>query len=89
MTNISAEQTQTPSSTADIAQILRGAFDAGGKVTTSRAAAVTDAVTFVDLQNMSAVVDYPARDMTVTVQAGPAAGRAFSKTGGREPTTSD
>lgn len=45
------------------------AADGGLSATTSREAS-SAAGGRIDLQNMSSVVDYPARDMTITVQAG-------------------
>ncbi len=55
--------------------MLRAAVAGDGRLTTNRVTAdgtksSADSVRRVDLQKMNAVVDYPARDMTVTVQAG-------------------
>ncbi len=63
-----------PTSTQEVADIVRAAKDgctlrtarnAGGKGRT-----LSDNSRPVNLKNMAAVVDYPARDMTITVQAG-------------------
>ena len=48
---------------------MRAAAENGHSVTMSREAA-PDAGVKIDLQKMASVVDYPARDMTITVQAG-------------------
>lgn len=69
LTDGSLQQIHTPTSTEEVAEILREAAANCLSVTTSRDASV-DADARIDLQKMASVVDYPARDMTVTVQAG-------------------
>lgn len=69
LTDGSLQQTHTPTSAEEVAEILREAVANRCSVSTSRDASA-DADARIDLQKMAAVVDYPARDMTVTVQAG-------------------
>lgn len=61
----------TPDSVQQVADMVREAAGKNHKVSTSRwlDAADTD-VSRIELSHMKSVVDYPARDMTITVQAG-------------------
>ncbi|HIF01252.1 MAG TPA: FAD-binding oxidoreductase [Planctomycetes bacterium] len=73
--NDSGQQLLMPASTAEVVELLRAAVGSGSRLSTNRVTAAgtnsaPDSVRRVDLQKMNEVVDYPARDMTVTVQAG-------------------
>ena len=75
LTDGSGQKLLTPTSTEEVAQVLRAAVAGEDRFSMSRVTAEganssSDSVRRIDLQKMSAVVDYPARDMTVTVQAG-------------------
>ena len=76
MNDVSSAQVLTPASTEEVAELLRAQTAGNGLFSTSRVACSHAAsssaapVQRVDLQRMNTVVDYPARDMTVTVQAG-------------------
>lgn len=60
----------SPSSAEDVAELLRDTAANDGRVSTSRIGDSTESVTRIDLAQMTSTVDYPARDMTITVQAG-------------------
>jgi glycolate oxidase FAD binding subunit len=74
MNDVSTEQVLMPASTEEVAELLRAGTAGNSRFCTSRVARSgmdsATAVQRVDLQKMSLIVDYPARDMTVTVQAG-------------------
>lgn len=76
MNEVSSEQVLTPASTEEVAELLRAQTTGNGLFSASRVACSHTAsssaapVRRIDLQKMNSVVDYPARDMTVTVQAG-------------------
>ncbi|MEZ6063275.1 MAG: FAD-binding oxidoreductase [Planctomycetaceae bacterium] len=62
-----------PNSAGDVADIVRAAAADRAKLRTARLSASEELAAnhrLLDLSGMSAVVDYPARDMTITVQAG-------------------
>lgn len=71
MTDVSLSKIQMPTSAADVSAAICAA-KGKGQITSSRHTSAADRL---DLQQMSAVVDYPARDMTITVQAGMPIGR--------------
>lgn len=64
----------SPSTVTELSEMIASARGAGIKLSTRRPGTESDAtrtdVRFIDLSDMNAVVDYPARDMTITVQAG-------------------
>ena len=75
MADVSIEQVLTPSSIQEVADIMRGAGVGRYRISSSRGAASSESgepesLKRLDLRNMNSVVDYPARDMTITVQAG-------------------
>jgi glycolate oxidase FAD binding subunit len=77
-TDGSCDQVLTPTSTSEVAELLRAAVGGDDRLSTNRVTAEgtkssSDSAKRIDLQKMNSVVDYPARDMTVTVQAGMAA----------------
>lgn len=65
---------EQPTSSEEVATLVRQAGESGdtlrpiGVQTTSWT--VRDGLRYVDLQKMSSVVEYPSKDMTITVQAG-------------------
>ncbi|MCP4782000.1 MAG: FAD-binding oxidoreductase [Fuerstiella sp.] len=71
----SGQQVLTPTSTEEVVELLRAAFAGDSRLSTNRVMVggttpPRESVRRVDLREMNAIVDYPARDMTVTVQAG-------------------
>ncbi len=75
MNDVYSEQVLMPASTEEVSRLLRAETAGEGQFTTSRVScsgreSSSAAVRRVDLQKMNSVVDYPARDMTVTVQSG-------------------
>jgi glycolate oxidase FAD binding subunit len=75
MSDISPEQVVTPASVEEVAEIVRAAIADRNQISTryispSDGNSSSDVVKRVNLQKMNSVVEYPARDMTVTVEAG-------------------
>lgn len=75
LTDDSFQQVLMPASTEEVVELLRATVAGEGRLSTNRVTvsgttSSPDSVRRVDLQKMNSVVDYPARDMTVTVQAG-------------------
>ncbi|MEZ6130231.1 MAG: FAD-binding oxidoreductase [Planctomycetaceae bacterium] len=71
MSDVSTNVVLMPTTAKDVADAVCAAIAQGAKLSTSRDDADDDStVRRVDLSNMAAVVDYPARDMTITVQGG-------------------
>jgi len=75
LNNSSPFEAFKPASTKEVADIVRAAANDGFALRTARDVAgkgrtKSDTSRPVSLRNMEAVVDYPARDMTITVQAG-------------------
>lgn len=61
--------TATPDSPAALAELVHDAARSGRRLTVNRDAAGDNACR-IDLSRLNRVIDYPARDMTVTVEAG-------------------
>ena len=63
-------ETIQPASTEELSAAIQSATREGYNASASRRVEPAEGVCTIDLSNMQATVDYPARDMTITVQAG-------------------
>ena len=63
-------KTLRPTTVEELCDVVRAAAENDRRLITGRRMTSTDQEQFVSLENMSGVIDYPARDMTITVQAG-------------------
>ena len=63
-------ETIRPASTEELSAAIQAATREGYNASASRRVEPAEGVCTIDLNNMQATVDYPARDMTITVQAG-------------------